>query len=287
MFEVSEYIRAKEVGGRYVGERGSANTLRAYASALRQAEALLGKPLHKMTAKDADTLMEIMQDEDFANDYKSLILSALRGAFTWAIGHGRYHEAHPFDGIKNPPKRRMLPTILTKEQLDRFFAALEPHPKYQLFFKIMYYGGLRIGEVIKLEKTDVLDDGILVRGKGDRQRLVGLPPSLMETLRAHVAATHPKAKYVFTSATKKRKYVPMTATYIYVMFHQAREQAGLPSELHPHNLRHTSATHFYAATSDIALTQKHLGHANVSTTLLYAQISNDQLAAARKSVFGD
>lgn len=287
MFMISSYIRAKEVGGRYIGEPGSANTLRAYESALTQVEHMLGKPLYKLKTQDADTLMEIMQNEDFSNAYKGLILSALRGAFTWAIGVGKYSHAHPFDGIRNPPKRRELPIILTKDQVDQFFDHLKTNPKYQLFFKLMYYGGLRIGEVISLQKEDVGAGGVLVRGKGNKQRLADLPESVMVELRAHVLH-YTKTRYVFYGQSKKTKRnQPLTKTYPYVIFHATKRAVGLPDKLHPHNLRHTSATHFYAATNDIALTQKHLGHARVETTLLYAQVSNDQLTTARKSVFGD
>jgi site-specific recombinase XerD len=284
MFTIDAYIRAKQVGGRYVGEAGSANTLKTYATCLTQAERMLDKPIAEFTSSDADTLMEIMQEEDYANDSKALILSALRGAFTWAIGNGLYHDAHPFDGIRNPPKRRKLPTILSKEEVDRFFLVLYDNPKYSLFFKLMYFGGLRIGEVTKLLKADRVDGGILVRGKGDRQRIANLPASVCAELDSFIKS-HNKTKYVFyNEATNKG---PISAVYPYHVFHDTKRSAGLASELHPHNLRHSAATHFYAATNDIALTQKLLGHARVETTLLYAQITNEQLSSAHRAVFGD
>lgn len=283
MFTIETYIRAKQVGGRYVGEAGSVNTLKTYENCLKQAERMLDKSIDAFTTYDADTLMEIMQEEDYANDSKSLILSALRGAFTWAIGNGFYVGAHPFDGIRNPPKRRKLPTILSREEVDRFFFELRDNPKYALFFKLMYFGGLRIGEVTRLQKADRVNGGILVRGKGDRQRIANLPASLCTELDAYIGK-NPKTKYVFAQQNGKG---PISAVYPYAVFHQTKRAANLPIELHPHNLRHTAATHFYAATNDIALTQKMLGHARVETTLLYAQITNEQLSSAHRAVFGD
>lgn len=286
MFTIDSYLRAKEVGGRYVGEAGSKNTLRTYESALKQAERMLNKSLCEMNTEDADNLMEIMQEEDYASDSRSLILSALRGAFTWAIGNNLYVGTHPFDGIKNPSKRRKLPTILNKEQLNALFDALKDEPKYQLFFKLMYYGGLRIGEVISLKKDCIVKGGILVRGKGDRQRIAHLPVEILAELSSFIVM-NPKTTYVFyAQSTRDTKNMPIAATYPYEIFHKARIKAGLPDVLHPHNLRHSSATHFYAETGDIALTQKHLGHARVETTLLYAQITNEQLASAHAKVFG-
>lgn len=284
MLTIDAYLRAKETGGRFVGKAASQGTLRSYRSALTQAELLLGKPLSAMTEDDGDRFMEILSEKGFTSQYSSLLLSALRGAFVWGIGKKLFLTAHPFDGIQSPSKARELPTIMTKKQLEKFFAALSGQPKYQLFFKIMYYGGLRIDEVTKLKRSDVKEEALLVNGKGSKQRMVYLPDSLRKELGKWMQH-HYESDYVFYSQYQTIK--PMTVSYARTVFQQAVKKASLPAELHPHNLRHASATHFYEATEDMALTQKMLGHANPATTMLYAQIANKQLHNGQKKAFGD
>lgn len=285
MFTIEDYLNAKKIGAKYAGKPASHRTLLAYGNALHVIERLLGKSLAEMDEHDGDRLMQQMENEGFVNAYKAVILAAARGAFTWAIAMDRYNGRHPFEGISTPVASRKIPTILTKSQIKKFFASFTSE-KYRLFYELMYYGGLRIGEVCTLRHSDIREDGIVVRGKGDKDRYIYLPDTLLSRLRSHIS-TYTTSSYVFSGQGPNAKPdYPITRDEAYRQFHNAARLSKMPEGLHPHNLRHSSATHFHASTGDLAMTQKWLGHARPETTVIYAQIADEQMKHAAKKVFG-
>lgn len=283
---IEDYLTAKRIGSRHVGVSGSLKTIRAYRAGLQAVERLLEKPLIEVTEDDADMLMHLMDEQEFAASYKANILAALRGCFSWAIASGRYQGSHPFAAVASPKVSRELPLVLSREQIDCLLAAI-PTEKYRLFFELMYFGGLRIGEVARLQRDDVANDGIIVRGKGGKQRYVYLPQAIRTKLKTHMNQ-YTASPYVFYGEAQNATLVkPITLVRAYEEFEQAKTACGLPKKLRAHNLRHTSATHMHEATGDLAMTQKFLGHSSPATTVIYAQVSDQRMHAAQKSAFGD
>lgn len=282
---IEAYLRAKKAGGRYAGKPASEQTIKAYRTALVAAERLVEKPLESFTTFDGDTLLQRFEEEGYAPAYRANILAAVRGFFDWLIAQREYTGVHPLLGIETPRIERTIPTILSKDQLHAFFSAIH-HPKYKLFFRLMYYGGMRIGEVTKLQKKDIISDGIIVRGKGNKQRFVYLPDFLQEELRAFVA-THTATAYVFYAESANAcNDQPISLVHAREIFQRAKETCGF-EQLHPHNLRASSATHFHETTGDLALTQTFLGHARPETTMIYTQIANSRLRNASRTAFND
>jgi site-specific recombinase XerD len=280
---IEEYLAMKRVGARYVGKAGAPKTILAYRFALQAVERLLGKTLLEITEEDSDVLMVEMHD--YEASYKAVILAALRGYYTWAIAMGRYKGSHPFAHVRTPKISRKIPTILTKEELHVFFNSFSDE-KYRLFFELMYYAGLRIGEVCQLQINDLTREGINVRGKGDKQRFVPLPLKIRNAL-SEYRLQHNESIFLFYAEAKNGdKNTPLTLAQAYKVFHRAVDDACIP-HIHPHNLRHTSATHFHEAVGDLATTQKFLGHADPNTTTIYAQIADSRMKSAHAKAFGE
>jgi integrase/recombinase XerD len=275
MFSISDFIAAKRVGGPYAGNAGTEKTLSSYLHALRRAERLLGKPLSTMTQADAAPLMRAM--EPLAASTKNQTLAALRACFRWAIGNGLYDGPEPFGGISHQRGPQRLPTILSDEAVARFFAAID-EPLYRLLFRTMYYGALRIGEARTLHSTQIREHGLLIDGKGGKERFVPLPAPLLAELRA----ASPPLGYVFRA---EGHTTPLSTFPVYQAFDKARRKAGLDHQFVPHNLRATCATKFHAKTHDLAATQVLLGHANPQTTMRYVKIYDDLLQERYASVF--
>lgn len=277
---IEQYLRAKKAGGRHIGRAGSPRTIEAYRTALQCAERLVDKPLNEWTDIDADELIARFEEEQVAPSYRANILAALRGFYDWAIASGRYEEASPLVGISTPKTERKIPTILSKKDVEVFFSCLSG--KYRTFYELMYYGGLRIGEVCQLRKEDIREDGIVVRGKGNKQRYVYLPSALRQKL---IALQSSKSDFIFSGDARNAKNdQPITLVQARKVFNTAKEKCGF--DIHPHNLRHTSATHFHEIVGDLAVTQEFLGHARPETTIIYAKIANSTLKKASASVFG-
>lgn len=281
----SDYLLAKARGGAHAGQPASTRTVSAYHEALSRAERLLGKELANVTEDDADFLMEAM--EELAPATRNHTIAALRGFYRWAIGSGRYKGSNPFDSITSAKVNRKLPRILTREQIEELLEAISSE-KYRLFFSLMYFGGLRIAEVAKLESRNVSNGGMLINGKGGKMRFVPLPKSVFEEVVEWIE-NQGRRKYVFGSDVGKAysNDAMQSLVYAYEQFRKAVNIVGLPSDTRPHNLRHSSATHFHKAVGDLAKTQKFLGHSSPLTTTIYAQIADQEIAEASRNAFGD
>jgi site-specific recombinase XerD len=176
------------------------------------------------------------------------------------------------------PKR--LPAVLSAQQVSALLGALES-PKYRVFFTTVYATGLRLSEACHLKPADIdAARGVIhVRhGKGNKERLVMLSPTLLSILRAYWKQERPAKPYLFP--TKSRRALdPDVARRT---LHQAAEAAGLNSkQVTPTILRHSFATHLLDSGTELRVIQVLLGHASIQTTTRYAHVSAALLSKAK------
>ena len=150
-------------------------------------------------------------------------------------------------------------------------------------FEVFYAGALRVSEVVNLRMEDIkLEMGyVLVRGKGDKERIVPLGRAAAESLTVYlrearsVLAGGKSSPLLFLSQGGKG----ITRQRIWQMVANASPQAGRHAS--PHMLRHSCATHMVENGADLRTVQTLLGHADISTTQVYTHVALDRL----KSVF--
>lgn len=165
------------------------------------------------------------------------------------------------------PYRAELPTILTKEEVKRFLDALEP--QYRLMFSLMYYCGLRKSEAVNLTWKSVQSDCLIVKGKGDRWRSVPLSTELLSELKSLNGTGHDTGEYVFHGKTGK------PIKHLDRLYERARLKAGIDKRVYCHLLRHSFGAHIVEGTGDVRTLQELLGHAKITTTQIYSQISSE------------
>lgn len=289
-FTVAEYIEAKRLGAPYAGRVGTAKTLQGYGTALKLAERLVGKPIARFEADDATTLLREADAAGYSQAMKNQMVSALKGAFEWAIGNGLYAAQNPFAMVRVQVVQRAHPRVLSQAEIERLVEAIqleagEQAEKYVLILSLMGYSGLRIGEALSLRKDGVLADGIRIMGKGRKEAFVPVKPDLLERLRAYIAA-HPRTLYVFYGENGIETDKPMGTATVYRVFARARERAGLPAEVRPHTLRHSFATHALRVTKRLEVVQDLLRHADPKTTRWYAQLAKEDLQAEYGKLWG-
>ncbi len=286
MFTIETYLQAKEVGGPHVGKKGAPMTIRNYATALRSAEKLLGKPLAKFTEEDGQLLLHNAYLKNYHQATINQMLAALKNAFAWAIGTKKYHGVNPFSNIMSSEVHRAIPTILSVEQINLFIETVDREcgRKFTLIFSLMGYSGLRINEALTLRKKDVLKDGILIVGKGNKPAFVPVKADVLKLLHEFIQQ-NPYTDYVFYGRFERDRNQPIRTPSVYNQFKKAVRIAGLPTDISPHTLRHSFATHALHKTKRIELVQKFLRHKNINTTMFYAQISKDEIKEAHNDLF--
>lgn len=202
-------------------------------------------------------------------------------------------QENPFRMLKGPRLAKALPRVLSVDEMTRFLA----QPKKALaegrvsdyacardtaIFEALYSTGCRISEMIAVKwgGIDFARGTIVVTGKGSKDRLVVLgTPSLaaLRRLRACVArhdrALASNGMDVFLSD----RLQAISARFVQRRMKYYLASAGLPTDLSPHKLRHSFATHLLDAGADLRSVQEMLGHASLSTTQVYTHVSVEHL----------
>lgn len=198
---------------------------------------------------------------------------ALRFLYNVTLQRNYPREYIPF--AKRP---QQLPTVLSQDETVRFLECLQPL-KQRTLMTTLYACGLRLTEGTRLRPADIDSQRMLVQvrqGKGQKDRVVPLSPALLAQLRTWWRTARP-AEWLFPGQGGRgpiSEYAPQKAC------RQAAQKAGLAKRVSPHTLRHSYATHLLEAGVDLRTLQKLLGHACISTTLIYAHVSQPRLLAA-------
>ncbi|HEY2858766.1 MAG TPA: site-specific integrase [Terracidiphilus sp.] len=189
----------------------------------------------------------------------------------------------PVDDMPAPKRPIRLPEVLSREEVERLIEAAAS-PLHRIWLLILYGAGVRREELIQLKIEDIDSGRMLIhirQGKGKKDRNVMLSAKLLDELRGYWRSLDPKPKtYLFPSKSIHRNDdAPMTSKSVWDAVRQAAQRAGLDKRVHPHTLRHCFATHLLEGGADLRTIQLLLGHANLTTTSRYLNVSERYLKA--------
>lgn len=186
---------------------------------------------------------------------------------------------------------RTLPTVLTEDEQKRLLA--QPNDRYptglrnRAMVRVMLNAGLRLSETTALRWQDLdLMSGKLkvVEGKGAKDRYLWLGEKDLELLRKwrerQVDRLGKRPTHVFTTL----KGTPVGNRYVQQLITRLAEKAEIEKSVSPHTLRHTFATDLYRSTGNIRQIQKALGHADLSTTMIYTHVADGELEEAMRGL---
>lgn len=227
---------------------------------------------------------------DLAPETRKTIRSALRGFYRWAEETGAMPADMANPAAKLPPVRvpRALPRPATDDAVVDALRSADERTRLALL--IALYTGARMAEIARLHSRDVGERSILLRGKGERERMVPMHDELRAELHAELrrrqdggplleawGPTVPRADgYLFPHPWTGEPLTPA---------HMSRLVArALPGRWTGHTLRHRFATQAYARDRDLRAVQELLGHAKPETTAVYAQVPGDSLLRAVENV---
>jgi len=212
-------------------------------------------------------------------------MSSIRGFFKYLLLEG-FIERDPTEGLKMPKLPRSLPDVISPEQVDTILQAVAlDHPRGlgirdRAILETLYATGARESELLDMETNDVYDDIGFVRlfGKGKKERLVPINQSALHWISRYRRDVRPglmrehRTPVLFLNFRGKK----LSRMGLYKIVTKWAVKAGLP-EVHPHTFRHAFATHLVEGGADLRAVQEMLGHADISTTQIYTDVSKKYL----------
>ena len=280
---------------RYLAElarvNASPHSIRAYAADLRQFLDYLSPPDLESPVPGAidviilrEWLAALYRDGHNVTTIRRK-LAAVRGLFRFLLREGviRVNVARL---VRTPKAPQTLPYVITEEQVNTLIDHIpsdkteRPHPtRDRAIFELLYGCGLRISELagLDLEDLDRSEGWLRVRGKGRKERQVPLPGKAVEAVERYFTERPVVRDERALFLNHRQRRLTDRGMRGIVKFY-ATLLAG-DSSVHPHSLRHAYATHLLADGADLRSIQELLGHARLSTTQKYTQVSLTDLMA--------
>lgn len=244
---------------------------------------------------DRKSIRGFLAHLNYLNQSKKTIarrLSSLRSFFKYAVAN-KLLPANPTEDIETLKMEKKIPISLSYDQIQKLFSQpdLTAYLGYRdrVIMELFYSSGLRISELVALNREDVDIQNLLVRlkGKGKKERIVPITKNAAlwidnylchserhQTIGAHTAQVDEKA--VFLNKWGKR----LTTRSIDRHFDKYLKSSGLAGKATPHTIRHTIATHWLENGMDLKTIQVLLGHSSLATTTIYTQVSTTLKKAA-------
>ena len=266
--------------------RLSPHTLAAYESDLRLVETFLQKPLVQARERELFQYMATLEKLKATTVRRRLI--AIRRFYDHAERHG-YLKEDPAGNLSAPGLPRRLPRYLSEKDVRNLLETLsyaDPEAiRNMTIIKLLFYTGMRIGEVQQLDLSHVLWDTRQLRvvGKGDKERLIPISQKLIYTLEEWLSARESlpylRSEALFVSMGRNHRGERISYGALRQIVKTVLKEAGL-GNYSPHKLRHTFATQLLDKGAPLEQISKLLGHSRLDTTLIYAQTEPGKLRSA-------
>lgn len=268
----------------------SPNTIEAYRNDLAHLEAFMMRndlKLENVTLEQLHTFAASLHEYGITPRSQARVLSGVRSFFRFLVLDGVV-ESDPTELLEWPSLPEHLPVVLTLEEIDRIEDTIDlskaEGARNRAIIEVLFSCGLRVSELVNMKLSDLyLEDRVLlVRGKGNKERLVPVSNKAIADLKRwffdrNLMKIKPgEDDYVFLN----RRGAHLTRTMILIMVKRQAEEAGIKKTISPHTFRHSFATALLQGGADLRSIQAMLGHEKIDTTLVYTHISNEQLRKA-------
>ncbi len=266
-------------------EKGlSQNTIEAYSRDLRTfLEFWSDKPLREFQRNKVAKYLSFLGERGLSARSIHRALVALRGFFRFLLLEGHLEE-DPLEEVSFPFFPKKLPNPLTfgqtKELLEKPDSSTPIGLRDSALLELMYGTGIRVSEAseLRLEALQLELGFLLVKGKGEKERIVPIGEIAKEKLVKYLSEGRPKllkdraSPYVFLNPQGRK----LSRQGIWKIIKRYALLCGI-RDISPHTLRHTFATHMLQGGADLRVVQILLGHADISTTQVYTSVTIDYL----------
>ena len=233
--------------------------------------------------KEPDTLNEnevrqymihLLEEKEGSHSYANQCVSAFKFLYEKVL-----HQPSPVVNLPRPKRERKLPRVLSRQEVRRLIEVVD-YPKHRALLMVTYASGLRVGEVVRLQVTDIDRDRHLIhvrQSKGRKDRFVMLSDVALKVLQIY-GQTQRLTKWLFPGQKEGRHLTERTVEKV---VQQACIKAGIQKEVSVHTLRHSFATHLLESGTDLRYIQELLGHQSSKTTEIYTHVSEQNIATIR------
>ena len=270
-------------------ERGCLeNTVNAYERDLK-------KYINFMNLHRKDILNTSQQDIHYfiehinyqAPSSRARIISSLRTFYNFLLSEDKVKRT-PLENIESPKIRRHLPFVLSVGEMERLIESANPtdfiNIRDRAMLETLYAAGLRISELISLRLSNafISENLLLVRGKGEKTRIVPFGNPAKNYLERYLRESRPqlkrakKTEYFFLSIRGNR----LSRMGFWKILRKYIAISGVDKRVTPHTFRHSFATHLLEGGADLRIVQELLGHSDIQTTEIYTHIDREKLKEA-------
>jgi len=284
------------------GERQySPETVKAYREDLEEFTQFLAdnggvKAWTAIDQLDVEVYLSDLYDRHYARTTIARKLSTLRSLYNFLMSNGQAKD-DPFAYVQLKHHQNHLPRFFYEREMTALFAAAAANPNEQLatrdsaLLEVLYGTGIRVSECVNLTVPEIDFDNriMLIHGKGNKERYVPFGHYASDALqqyftaaRTPLMAQHQETHaFVFVNH-RGQQLTPAGVTYL---LNQIIKRSTLTTEIHPHMLRHTFATHLLNRGADLRSVQELLGHSSLSTTQIYTHVTREHLQRDYRQFF--
>lgn len=214
---------------------------------------------------------------------------AIKIFFRWLAGEKRIPR-DPSEVLPLPRIERYLPETLNEQQVEQLLDAPDTSQPLGLrdraMLELLYASGLRASELTgaRLESLDLDTRFIRVTGKGGKTRIVPIGTKACDAIREYLQKERPQlvSKRTGSHVFLNRHGKSLTTVRLWQIVKDAAKRAGLESNVYPHLMRHSFATHLLGGGADLRVIQEMLGHADIATTQIYTHVEQKRLKEAHR-----
>ncbi len=270
-------------------ERGLAdNTLASYRrDLLNFIDFLKSKgieSIQEVTRSDLSDFLFMLKTKGRAPSTISRNLASIRTFCQFMIKEGLL-KIDPSSELESPKQEKKLPDVLTFNEVEKLLdqpdGSCHRGIRDKAMLEMLYATGIRVSELIALDRThtDIKNGYIICTGKGNKERIIPLGSYAINVLKMYLENARPK---IIKSESEKALFVNhhgrrLTRQGFWKIIKKYAVKAGITKPITPHTLRHSFATHLLENGADLRSVQEMLGHADISTTQVYTQVTKKKL----------
>ena len=241
------------------------------------------RPGHLTTEQLSEYLSERKRNGLAPSSIRQIIV-ILKIFFRHLAGKGSITEDIA-ESLLAPRPSQMLPKTLNEDEVERLLESVETQTplgmRDRAILELLYASGLRLAEIIssRLENIYLEEGFIRVTGKGNKTRVIPFGSKARQKVEHYLDNGRPKlvkpntSSHIFISV----RGTQLSSSRIWQIVRERAKHAGLANAVHPHQLRHSFATHLLSGGADLRIIQEMLGHADISTTQIYTHVDERRL----------